>query len=114
MPKFVGVIENPGDWFVIIEDDAGNRHRLEPIASLALVNHSPDGFSWGYGGSGPAQLALAMLLHVSGDPGLSQRHYQTFKQRHIATLDIDEGWEMPFSRVEEFIEDSRRAEGVRR
>lgn len=25
-----------------------------------LRNHSPDGFQWGYGGSGPAQLALAL------------------------------------------------------
>ena len=24
-----------------------------------LWNHSPTGFEWGYGGSGPAQLALA-------------------------------------------------------
>lgn len=26
-----------------------------------LVDHSPDGFSWGYAGSGPSQLALALL-----------------------------------------------------
>jgi len=26
-----------------------------------LMNHSPDGFEYGYGGSGPAQLALAIL-----------------------------------------------------
>ena len=26
-----------------------------------VVNHSPDGFEWGYTGSGPAQLALAIL-----------------------------------------------------
>ena len=30
---------------------------------LDLANHSPTGFSWGYGGSGPAQLALAILAH---------------------------------------------------
>lgn len=28
-----------------------------------LRNHSPTGFEWGYGGSGPAQLALAILAH---------------------------------------------------
>ncbi|HMF28341.1 MAG TPA: DUF6166 domain-containing protein, partial [Candidatus Cybelea sp.] len=28
---------------------------------LDLYNHSPDGFEIGYGGSGPAQLALAIL-----------------------------------------------------
>ena len=26
---------------------------------LDLFNHSPTGFEWGYGGSGPAQTALA-------------------------------------------------------
>lgn len=30
-----------------------------------LVSHSPDGFEWGYGGSGPNDLALAILtMHV--------------------------------------------------
>lgn len=28
---------------------------------LGVRNHSPTGFSWGYNGSGPAQLALAIL-----------------------------------------------------
>jgi len=31
-------------------------------------NHSPDGFEWGYGGSGPAQLALAILCQHFGVP----------------------------------------------
>lgn len=35
---------------------------LDPRLSLKIANHSPDGFNWGYGGSGPAQLALAILL----------------------------------------------------
>ncbi len=30
--------------------------------SLQVVNHSPTEFSWSYGGSGPTQLALAVLL----------------------------------------------------
>jgi len=30
-----------------------------------LFNHSPTGFEWGYGGSGPAQLALAILRQSS-------------------------------------------------
>ena len=28
-----------------------------------VVHHSPDGFNWGYGGSGPADLALSILAH---------------------------------------------------
>ena len=35
---------------------------------LDLFNHSPTGFEWGYAGSGPAQLALALLADMLG-PG---------------------------------------------
>ncbi len=32
-----------------------------------LYNHSPTGFEWGYGGSGPAQLSLALLADHLAD-----------------------------------------------
>lgn len=35
---------------------------LSPARSLAVHDHSPDGFNWGYGGSGASQLALAIML----------------------------------------------------
>lgn len=57
--------------------------------STRLRNHSPTGFSWGYGGSGPAQTALAILLAVSGDETVAQRHYQTFKFEHVASWPQD-------------------------
>ncbi|MCK4554525.1 hypothetical protein KAU19_06245, partial [Candidatus Parcubacteria bacterium] len=37
-------------------------YQLSPKKSQLVINHSPDGFAWGYGGSGPAQLALAILI----------------------------------------------------
>lgn len=42
----------------------------EPLPPrLDLFNHSPAGFEWGYGGSGPAQLALAILADaLANDP----------------------------------------------
>lgn len=56
---------------------------LEP--SLKLWNHSPDGFQWGYQGSGPAQLALAILLDLTDDPNYSVAAHQEFKRAIIAT-----------------------------
>ena len=41
--------------------------QLDPGPSQQLYNHSPTGFEWGYGGSGPAQLALAILFQVTDD-----------------------------------------------
>lgn len=49
-----------------------------------LRNHSPDGAEWGYGGSGPAQLALSLLADATGDDGLAQDHYQRFKREVVA------------------------------
>ena len=47
-------------------------------SSLALRNHSPTGPAWGCGGSGPAQLALAILLAVT-DAATAEPFYQQFK-----------------------------------
>jgi len=56
---------------------------LDLAASLAVCNHSPDGFAWGYGGSGPAQLALAILLRFT-DADEARRRHQAFKWAHVA------------------------------
>lgn len=40
-----------------------------------LVNHSPAGFEWGYCGSGPAQLAVALLADALGSPLESRGEY---------------------------------------
>ena len=53
---------------------------------LDLRNHSPVGFEWGYGGSGPAQLALAILADHLGDDLQALNLYQHFKWTVIAGL----------------------------
>lgn len=58
---------------------------------LDLRNHSPTGFEWGYGGSGPAQLALALCADAVGDERALDV-YQYFKFRVVATL--SDAWEM--------------------
>jgi hypothetical protein len=63
-------------------DELGRRSPL-PLC-LDLRNHSPDGVEWGYGGSGPAQLALALLVDATGDRDLATRLYQRFKDEVVA------------------------------
>ena len=58
---------------------------INPKYSLDVINHSPTGFSWGYGGSGPAQLALAILLEFA-DRETAVNLYQTFKWEVIANI----------------------------
>lgn len=54
---------------------------------LDLRNHSPSGFEMGYSGSGPAQLALALLADALADDELALAHYQRFKARVIAPIE---------------------------
>lgn len=80
----------------------GEVKRLYPDLSLSVYNHSPDGFNWGYGGSGPAQTALALLLDVTRDPDMSVRHHQTFKSQFVAGW--GDQWEITSADILAFLE----------
>lgn len=75
--------------------------RLEPGPSLELCRHSPDGFGWGYRGSGPAQLALALILDHTGDAGLALRLYQDFKREAVARWGV--GWVLTVAALDRWI-----------
>lgn len=53
---------------------------------LDLINHSSTGFQWGYGGSGPAQTALAILADALGDDARALRLHQRFKDAKVACI----------------------------
>ena len=89
------------DTKVLVFDMAG-RKVLTPKRSLKIRNHSPDGFSWGYGGSGCAQLALAILLDWSDDIELAQRHYQAFKWEFVSQW--GDFWDIYSDEIQEFID----------
>lgn len=77
---------------VVLGDDKGVR--ALPLR-LDLDNHSPTGFNWGYGGSGPAQLALALLADALEDDTLAIVLHQRFKWKYIASIpDTVGGWHM--------------------
>lgn len=71
---------------VIERYSSGARQWLPlPISrSLRLVNHSPTGFEWGYGGSGPAQSALAILLDFTNDEHAAVSLHQDFKWKLVS------------------------------
>lgn len=95
----------------------------EPLdPAFEIRNHSPSGFNWGYGGSGPAQLGLAIVVdHLRIKNALCScqdvthkrrfevhhdvicelgqllevlhRHYQRFKELFVARFEQD-GWKL--------------------
>ena len=64
-----------------------------------IVIHSPDGFNWDYGGSGPADLAYAILYAVYGKT-FADRHYQRFKWDIISKLPQGEPWTLTEHQIE--------------
>lgn len=61
--RYRGRWNERGVPLVTVEDPCGRTLRV-----LAhVLRHSPDGFAWGYHGSGPADLARSLLIDALGD-----------------------------------------------
>jgi len=58
-----------------------------------IVNHSPTGFAWGYAGTGPAQLALAILADYFGCAHAARALHQLFKFAAISGIQ-EKHWSM--------------------
>jgi len=74
-----------------------NGEPLDP--RLDLANKSPTGFAWGYLGSGPAQLALAILADFADDE-TALRYYQGFKALVISGLERNREWTLDAEQIE--------------
>ncbi|MFC4452006.1 DUF6166 domain-containing protein [Halorussus aquaticus] len=92
----------------IVEKQPGEE-RLTPEQSLKVANHSPSGFEWGYGGSGPAQLALALLLDYTDDEAVALAHYTKFKNEVVSQLDCtgpDGRWRLTGRAIESVLRET--------
>ena len=76
---------------------------IKPTESQKIINHTPDGFNWGYAGSGPSQLALAILLRVTTHEK-ALKMYAVFKSEIIARLPKEEDFSMAVEDVKKWIE----------
>ena len=74
-----------GKWGAVFVSNAGQRMSPLPLR-LDIVNHSPTGFAWGYSGSGPAQLSVAILADWMGCDHAARALHQRFKAAAIACL----------------------------
>lgn len=92
---------DPADFHVHVVDQAGAALALAP--RLDLRNHSPTGFAWGYSGSGPAQLSLAILCHALASDERALELYQAFKDAIIRPLDRQRAWRLTTHDVLEWV-----------
>lgn len=100
MKRYQGTRTPDGCQVVVLEDGKEPRP-LDP--RLDLRNHSPTGFEWGYGGSGPAQLALALAADLLGDDERAHEVYQRLKFKLVGGLP-HESWEISQNRLLSAIE----------
>jgi hypothetical protein len=88
----------------VIQAD-GDSHLLDP--RFKDCSHSPTGFEWGYTGSGPAQLAFAILadaVHIE----LAHALHQRFKFAVIGQLARREPWRITEQQVLDFVMEQMR------
>ena len=98
--------------------------KISSDRSLEVYNHSPDGFEWGYGGSGPSQLSLAILLEALSDdfeqgdaPGetpdsVALHLYQDFKWQVVSGLPESQ-WTLPMDTIKQWIVENTNATHAR-
>jgi hypothetical protein len=85
---------NPADWSdkTVTVDENPLKH---------IERHSPDGFEWGYGGSGPSDLALSILTDFVGEE-IAKRHYQDFKWSFVSKFEENE-WILTGMQIEDWL-----------
>ena len=83
-------IRGVGAFDVMLERDA-NGYATANVHHT-IVHHSPAGFEWGYGGSGPAELALNILSAMIGQEAAQTNGlYQRFKWDFIVHMPKEGG-----------------------
>lgn len=87
-------VEIPGAWPVPLD------------LRLDLANHSPTGFEWGYAGSGPAQLALALIADAVG-ARCARGEHQALKFAVISRLPRGEEWRLTVEEVRASVKRAR-------
>lgn len=90
--------------FVEVDDLTREVLRSDPLEHVCL--YSPDGFNWGYSGSGPADLALSILCHAEGYTE-AYKHHLKYKEQVISKLVTGQDFEININSVHHFMSEQR-------
>ena len=101
LPEYEALTGDPED-VVLWRTLGGEAHASVPHA----VRHSPSGIEWGYGGSGPADLALSVLLAFTDEPPANAL-YQRFKHE-VVTVVPEEGGVLRAADIRRWAERTRQ------
>jgi hypothetical protein len=98
--RFVGRYDTARrEWCVdVVDGDVTRPLEIRGLDGGRYPPHSPTGHAWGYGGSGPAQLAHDLLWAALGFEPTADM-YHAYKAAVIARLPIDQGFELTEGQV---------------
>ena len=103
VPNYQGDRTGRGITVTAVREENGSTDEpLQPRTDL--LNHSPTGFDWGYPGSGPAQLALALLADLTGDGEYAVRNHQEFKSDVVAVI-LHDKWTILGQEIQGWVQD---------
>ena len=102
MSTYSGSFDNE-NWYQTFKDG----QPFSAVRSLKVRNHSPTGFAWSYGGSGPSQLALGILLEET-DQATAERLYMDLKWTVISNLP-EKNWSLSSEEVQNWLNQKGRA-----
>jgi hypothetical protein len=105
--RLPGEQDTAGPGLVTVHQEGRPPRPLDPRFDL---RQAADGMNWGFGGSGPSQLALALAADVLGDDEAALDVHRRLKSRLIAGLPRD-GWALTEEQVRRAIADIRRQRG---
>jgi uncharacterized protein DUF6166 len=96
----------------VVESGAGGT-KIRPLSPrIDLVKHTPTGgFECGFKGSGPSQLALALLADHLGDDEALELHL-AFRDRVILELPRDRGWSLTKGYIDAHLKELRASRAV--
>jgi len=96
----IGKLENFNENIICSRDSNG----IKTNVPRRIIYHSPDGFEWGYGGSGPADFAWNILSIFIGKDKAA-KYYQKFKFEIVAAIPY-EGGNIPRELILEWIKNN--------
>lgn len=113
---FHGCIENGNTNIYVVDSET---EQETPLTHIPY--HSPDGFAWGYQGSGPADAALAILAAMYGETkedvlkaihhnrghqlSKALKLHQNFKDDFLAMLSMNREWYLSDAEISAWLED---------
>lgn len=107
---YIGKKQPDGSWPGVIrrlDESATGSFSVVLRHRTGSDSHSPTGFSWGYGGSGPAETAHGILLDFLNDEPNSAL-VQHFKWDVVAHWDQYAGFTLPGRELQRWLEESSK------